>query len=110
VGAVRAVEARKPRLLPVRDAPEERLVGLLQPGEHVLQPMAVEGGIVWHVRTQRLPLRFLLIAREGDAALFVQTDALLQGRVGEGATMPQDECPRTRSSSRSCAGVGRSCS
>src|SRR5262249_29197292 len=38
---------------------------------------------------------FLLRAREGDAALFPQGDALLQGGVVERAPVPQDHLQRT---------------
>src|SRR5262249_48506662 len=95
VVAVLAVAAGKPRLLPVRYAAEERLRGRIQPGEHVVQHVAVEGGRVRQLRTQRLQLGFLLVAREGDTPRFVQGEALFAGVVVERARARQDAFPVT---------------
>src|SRR5260370_40360123 len=56
--------------------------------------MAMERGVLRHRRPQVLQLGFLLVAREGDAALFPERDALLQGGVVERATTPQDHFKR----------------
>jgi Protein of unknown function (DUF4242) len=47
-------------------------------------------GIRRQVRPQVLQLRFLLIPREGHAALLPQGDALFERRVGERTATPQD--------------------
>src|SRR5262245_46891620 len=52
--------------------------------------MAVDGLVVWQLRTECFQLGFLLIPCDRDAALTPQRDALLQGGVVEGATAPQD--------------------
>src|SRR5712691_10428506 len=52
--------------------------------------MAVDAGKVRQVRPQDFQCRFLLGARDGDAPLPVEEDALLQGGVVEGAATPQD--------------------
>src|SRR5258707_11370109 len=52
--------------------------------------MGVDTGLLRHIHAQVLELRFLLVPREGHAALLPQRDALLQGGVVERATAPQD--------------------
>src|SRR6185437_10099266 len=52
--------------------------------------MAVNGGVFWHLRPQVFEFGFLPILRAGDTALFVERDALFQGRVVESATLPQN--------------------
>ena len=89
VPAGAALEAREARLLASRHPPEERLIGPVEPGQHVLQDVAVEGGVLRHVRTDILQLGFLLVARDRDVAALPGGDALLQGGVGERATAPE---------------------
>ena len=60
VPAVTPLKARKARLLAIRHPPEERLIGLVEPRQHVLQDVAVEGGVRREVRPDRLQLGFLL--------------------------------------------------
>ena len=64
--AVAALKAREPRLLPVRQTAEEGVKGLLQAGEHILEHVAVDGGVFRELRTDRLQLGFLLRARETE--------------------------------------------
>jgi len=67
-GAVGSFEAREARLLAALAAAEERLIGLLQAREHIVQHRAVDRLVRWKVRADGLQFRFLLLAREGDAA------------------------------------------
>jgi hypothetical protein len=75
--AVAPLEAREPRLRAPLDATEERLLGLLQPRQHVLQHMRVDGGVLRECGPHRLQLGFLLEARDGGMALLPGGDALL---------------------------------
>jgi hypothetical protein len=70
------------------------VIGRVQPGQHLLQDMAVEGRILWHTRAHVLEFRFLLEAADGHAPLAVAGDALFQRRVVERATAPQDALKR----------------
>jgi len=56
------VEARESRRLPLADAPKERLKGFIEPGEHILQDVAVHRGVLRHRGAEALQLRFLGIA------------------------------------------------
>ena len=60
--AVAPLETRKARLLAPLDATEERLIRLIQPRQHVLQDVAVNGRILGELRANVLEFRFLLIA------------------------------------------------
>ena len=52
---------------PRLDAPEERLIGLVEPCQHVLQDVRVDGGVLRECGAEVLQLGFLLEARDGDA-------------------------------------------
>jgi hypothetical protein len=41
MGAVAALKAREPRLFSIQEAAEEGVIGLVQPGQHILQPMGL---------------------------------------------------------------------
>ena len=90
-----ALDPGKARLFSIRQAAEERLVRLVQAGQHVLQDMAMamamDAGVLWHLRAPGFQLGFLLRAREGDVAALPGGDALFQGGVLERAAAPQDE-------------------
>src|SRR5262245_36373815 len=85
------------------DAEEERLIGLIEPRQRILQDVRVDGRVLWEFCADGLQLGFLLIARDGDTASLPGSDALLQASVIESRHKP-----RTRFSSRSCSGVGLS--
>src|SRR5258708_34190421 len=89
------MKAREPWLAARGHAAGEGLIGLGQPGQHILQHVRVDGGVVGQVGAQVLELRFLLVAARGHAALAVEGDALFQGGVVERATAPQDSSKRT---------------
>jgi len=88
-------ETRETRLLAAVNPSEEGLVGLVEPCQHVLQHMGVDGGVGRHGRSEVLQLGFLRRARDGAVAALVGGDALLQGRVGERAAVP-DHCVQRR--------------
>ena len=88
VEAVAPLKAREARRLSFPDAAEERLIGLVEPRQHILQDMAVDGRVLRECRAHVLQLGFLRIARERDAALAVEEDALLQRRVVESCDTP----------------------
>jgi hypothetical protein len=96
VVAVPPMKAGETGFLAVRHAPEEGLIGLVQSSQHILQNMAIDGTVLGQVRAQGLEFRFLLIAREGHAALLPQIDTLLKGGVVERATAPQDRLKLAR--------------
>ena len=87
--AAAPLEAGKARLLPRLHAPEERLVRLVEPGQHVLQHVAVDGGVFWHLGPDGFQLGFLGQARDGDVAALPGGEALLKRRVVERATAPE---------------------
>jgi hypothetical protein len=89
VVAVPALVAREARLLAALHPAEERLIGPVQPRQHVLQHVAVDGGVLREFRPNGLQLGFLLVAGDGDAAALPGGDALLQGRVVERAAAPE---------------------
>src|SRR5260221_5949480 len=60
VQAVAALEAREARLLTALYPAEERLIGLVEPRQHVLEEVRLEGGVLWHLRADGLQLCFLL--------------------------------------------------
>src|SRR5262249_15800540 len=93
--AVRAVEPRKARLFAIRYPAEERLVRLVEAGQHILQNVAGNGGRLRAPLPRVLEFGFLLVAREGDAAALPGGDALLQSSVVERATVPEDALQRT---------------
>jgi hypothetical protein len=92
VEAIAALEAREARLLsslaPVHPG-EVRLIGRVEPGEHVLQDVAVDGGVVGHLRADGLQLGFLVVAGDGAVAPLPGGDALLQRGVVERTAQPQ---------------------
>ena len=71
------------------------MIGRIQARQDILQHVAVEGDILWERLTDGRELGFLLRAGEADVAALPGGDALLQGRVVEGATAPQDLLKRT---------------
>ncbi len=88
------LEAGKPRLLaclPGLEPAKDRLVRLVEAGQHIRHDMAMDGGVVREVLTEVLQLGFLLIARDTDVAALPGGDALFQGGVIERAAAPQDE-------------------
>ncbi len=89
VVAAAPLEAREARLLAVRQAPEERLIRLVQPRQHVLQDVRVDCGVFRELGADHLQLRLLLIARDGDVAALPGGDALLKRGVVERATAPE---------------------
>jgi hypothetical protein len=78
--------ARESGSLSTLDTTEERLVGLVQTGQHILQHMAMDGGILWHSGANVLEFGFLLKTRAGDPHALPGGDALFQRRVVERAT------------------------
>ena len=54
--------AREARLLSRLHAAKERLIGLVEPREHILQDVLVDGRVLWKVGADVLEFRFLLIA------------------------------------------------
>jgi hypothetical protein len=84
------LEPRKTRLLPRLHPPEERLIGRVQAGQHVLQHLGREGSVVGEGGADVLEFGFLLIARARAAlAATPPGDALLQGGVVKSATAQQ---------------------
>src|SRR5262249_8909313 len=90
VGAVLALKAGKAGLLSTRRPAEEGVIGLVQPGQHILQHVAVDGAVLRERLAQLLQLGFLLVAR-GALALPAAPpgEALLQRAVVERAAAPQ---------------------
>jgi hypothetical protein len=74
--------------VPRFDAAIERLVGLIQPRQHLLQNLRVNRTIVGHCRLQVGQLRLLLMAGERDATASPGSDALFQGGVVDRAAAP----------------------
>ncbi len=68
VVTVASLGAREAGLLARLHPAEERLVGLVQAGEHLLQDVAVDGGVFPEVLADALQRGFLLVARDRDAA------------------------------------------
>jgi hypothetical protein len=68
---VAALEAGVPRLLASLQASKECLLGLVEPGQRVLEDMTLDGGVRWNLRTHVLQLRFLLLARAGDVGSLI---------------------------------------
>jgi hypothetical protein len=75
--AIPPLETREASLLAALHPAEERLIGLVEPGQHILQHMAVDCGVLWELGADGLQFGFLFIAREGDASPLVGGDALL---------------------------------
>src|SRR5262249_44609220 len=91
VVAPAALEAWKADRLARLHPAEERLIGVVQAGEHILQDMAVESGVVGTLRPDILQLGCLLEAgRHFALPATPPGDPLLQGRVVEQTAMPQN--------------------
>ena len=88
------LKTRETRLLAAVDAPEERLVGLVQPGQHILQDMRVDGLILGERSTDVLAFCFLLVPRDGDTTPLGGDDALLSRRVVQVAATPHHSVKR----------------
>src|SRR5262249_42635148 len=90
---VRALAPLKPRnagVLARRHAANEGLRGRVQPSEHVLEHLGLDGGIVREGGASLLEFRLLLRARDPAAlAAAPPGEALLQGGGVEQATAPQ---------------------
>src|SRR5262249_35341745 len=91
VRAVAPVEAGRAGRLPLADAAEERLGGVVEPGEHVLQELAVARRRPRPRRAEVLQFGFLPVARGGDAAPLPCRLALLQCGVVAPAAEQQDK-------------------
>jgi hypothetical protein len=89
VEAVAALEARESCFLASLGSPEERLIGLVEPRQHVLQHVGMDGGVVWKRGADVLQFGFLLVARDRDVAALPGGDALLQGGIVEAAAAPE---------------------
>src|SRR5215467_10403980 len=76
--AIAALEAGEPRPLTALHAPEERLIRLVQPRQHILQDVAVDVRIGWKLSPDLLHLGFLLEPGDGDVAPLPGSNALLQ--------------------------------
>jgi hypothetical protein len=72
-----ALEAREPCFLPVLHPPEERLIGLVETGQHVLQHVAVNSRVLRELRADGFQLRFLFKPRDRDVLPLPGDDALL---------------------------------
>lgn len=90
VETVAALEAGESWCLSRLYPAKERLIGLVEPRQHILQDVAVNGCVLRECGADVLQLGFLLVAGEGDATAAVGSDTLLQGRVVEPAARPQD--------------------
>ena len=66
--ALAALAAGETSFLASLQAPEERLIRLVQPRQHVLEHRTVEGGVLGQLRAEVLEFSFLLEARDGDMA------------------------------------------
>jgi hypothetical protein len=95
VVAILALEARESGLLAALEPAEERPIRLVQPREHVLQHMAVEGSVLQKRRADILQFGFLLELRDGDLAALPGGDALLQRCVVEHSAAPEHRVQRT---------------
>jgi len=62
VGAIAPLEGREARLLSPLAATEERLIGLVQARQRVLQDMRVDGSVRWERGPDLFELGFLLVA------------------------------------------------
>src|SRR5262249_51621026 len=93
-GAVAPLEARNAWFLAVRQPAEDRLIGRVQPGQHRLQDLRVEGGVCGERGAQGRELGLLLDAG-GALALPPPPpgEALVQGGVVEHATAPEHLLP-----------------
>src|SRR5262249_29464817 len=106
--------AGEPRVFAGAQSPEERLRGLVQPGEHVVQPLGLEGGRGRECFATRLQLGLLLAACRPPALPAPPPGAaLLEGGSGERATAPQDHFKLALLGGRRrellLEGLGRSC-
>jgi hypothetical protein len=88
--AVLALEAREARFLAPFEPAEEGLIGLVEPREHILQHVAVDGGVLGKRGADILEFGVLREPRDGDRAALPGGDTLLQRRVGERAAAHED--------------------
>src|SRR5216683_3207165 len=89
VEAVAALEAWEAGLLAPLHAAEERLVGLVEAGEHILEDVGVDGRVFGERGAHGLQFSFLLKAGDGSVAPLPGGDALLQRGVVEIAAPPE---------------------
>ena len=91
----------KPACSPRFHATEERLVGLVEPRQHIrhamraMRAMRVDGLILRKRSAELLAFGILLRARDGDTPPLVGSDAARSGRVGQGAAMPHHRVTRS---------------
>src|SRR5260221_11425695 len=90
VEAVAPLETWESSLLAALHPSEEGLIGLVEPGEHVLEGVGVNGRVCGELGADSLQFRFLLVARDGDVAPLPSRDALLHSGVVEIAAAPED--------------------
>jgi len=94
VETVLALETREARLLATLYLTEECWVRLIQPGQHVLEHVRVDGRIFGELGPTVLPFSFLLVARDRDVAALPGGDARRKSGIVAIATVPQDNLPR----------------
>ena len=82
-------EAWETRLLASLYPREERQISFVQPREHILENVNVDGCILWEFGTNVFDLSFLVITRYGLAIALPGGDTLLQCRVVKIAAAPQ---------------------
>jgi hypothetical protein len=104
VRAVRAVEPGEAGGLPLLDAAEAGVRGLLQPREHLLHDVRLASTLLRPLRTQRLPFRFLLRARPRRHA--ASRGCYAAGRAGLARVRERHRGP---ASARSWGGFRCSC-
>ena len=95
--ALAPLEARKARLLSCRHPAQARLLGLVQPRQHIVQALGVDGRVCGDLGADGLQFGFLLEARGADALMRCSNAVVWRSRQRQSA------------SSRACswAGVGR---
>jgi len=86
--ATTCLETGKSGLFSALETAEERLIRPIEPCQHILQHMTIDGGIVGHHCPEIFQLSFLLIAGNRDAALLPEDDALFERSVLESAALP----------------------
>src|SRR5262249_52920863 len=84
------LEAREAGPLSPLQPPQERLIGLLQAGQDVVEHVAVDGGVLRERCPDRLQLGFPLVARDGGLTPLPGREALFEGYRVEPTAPPQD--------------------